>query len=192
MNVTTLLASGLGFTTSLLFWVGLPAIATAHESADQASGHSLSNLTLESADASAEDSSDDLAVVNAFYSDLLTTPADVSEADVRAIVTDDWVSIPTPRGGAGADGLIQTLGIFGQVVPDLTWEPQEILQDGNRFIVRSRATGTPIGPFFGIETPTGKSFDIMTIDIHTVEDGQIVQSYHVEAWATAIRQLTAE
>lgn len=177
-----LCATGLG----LLSWVGVPAIATAQEPlliAEQ-SDHSMSDITL--------DRADDIAVVKAFYSELLTTPADVSEEDVQAIVTNAWVSIPTPRGGAGADGLLQTLLIFGQVVPDLTWEPEEILQDGNRFIVRSRATGTPVGPFLGIETPTGKSFDIMTIDIHTLEDGQIVQSYHVEAWATAIQQLTAE
>ena len=36
---------------------------------------------------------------------------------------------------------------------------------------------------------TGRRFDIMAIDIHTVEDRQIVTSYHVEDWHGAIQQL---
>lgn len=38
----------------------------------------------------------------------------------------------------------------------------------------------------------GKSFRIMTIDIHTVQDGKLVEAYHVEDWAGAIRQLSAK
>ncbi|WP_305983678.1 ester cyclase [Roseibium sp. MMSF_3544] len=136
---------------------------------------------------------DDMDVVKAFYSDLLTTPADVKLEDVHSVISEDWVTTPAPRnGGTGAEGFYETLKGFGAIIPDLSWEPQEILQDGNRFIVRGRATGTPEGPFLGIDPATGKSFDIMSIDIHTVEDGKIVKSYHVEEWATAIRQLTAE
>ncbi len=134
---------------------------------------------------------DDLDVIKAFYADLLTTPADATGEMVRDVVTEDWVSIPTPRGGPGAEGLAKSLAAFGQAVPDLNWEPQEILQDGNRYIVRSIATGTPAVPFLGVE-PTGKSFEIMSIDIHTVEDGKIVQSYHVEEWLSAKYQLQAE
>lgn len=135
---------------------------------------------------------DDRAVVERFYSDLLTTPADATGELVREIVAEDWQSTPTPLGGPGAEGFAETLSAFGQIVPDLTWEAEEILQDGNRYIVRGRATGTPAAPFLGIDPPTGKSFDIMSIDIHTVEDGRILRSYHVEEWATAIRQLTAD
>ncbi len=134
---------------------------------------------------------DDLDVVKSFYADLLTTPADATGDMVRSVVSEDWVSIPTPRGGPGAEGLAKTLAGFGGVIPDLQWTPQEILQDGNRYIVRSIATGTPAVAFLGVE-PTGKSFEIMSIDIHTVEDGKIVQSYHVEEWLSAKYQLQAE
>ncbi len=137
-------------------------------------------------------SADDIDVVRSFYADLLTTPADATSEQVRAVMIEDWISTPTPLGGPGADGFLKTLQVFGGLVPDLTWEPQEILQDGNRYIVRGRATGTPVGPFFGIDPATGKSFDIMSIDIHEVVDGKLTRSYHVEEWATAIRQLTAE
>ncbi|GAB5448975.1 ester cyclase [Gymnodinialimonas sp.] len=135
---------------------------------------------------------DDLAVVQAFYTDLLTAPGDTTPEMVRDVVAEDWVTTPTPLGGPGAEGFANTMAAFGQIIPDLTWEAVEIIEAGDRYIVRGRATGTPVAPFFGIDPPTGNSFDIMSIDIHRVEDGRIVESYHVEEWATAIRQLTAE
>ncbi|MEM7058467.1 MAG: ester cyclase [Pseudomonadota bacterium] len=134
----------------------------------------------------------DLAVVKAFYTDLLSNPkGDDLGARVRNVVTEDWVSTPTPRGGPGAEGMAKTLEGFGKAIPDLTWEIQEVLQDGNRYIVRSYATGTPVKEVFGVE-PKGKSFKIMTIDIHTVEDGKITTSFHVEEWLKAKYQLSAE
>ena len=64
-------------------------------------------------------------------------------------------------------------------------------QDGDTFVVRSRATGTPVAPFFGVDGQ-GRSFDIMTIDIHELEDGKIVRTYHVEDWAGALQQLAGQ
>ncbi|MCH9670559.1 MAG: ester cyclase [Gammaproteobacteria bacterium] len=131
----------------------------------------------------------DRAVVEAFYSELLSKPnaADMPEQAAKVLV-EEWVSIPTPRGGAGREGFVNTLRGFGASVPDLKWEPQEILRDGNRYIVRGKATGTPVKPMFGVQ-PSGKSFEVMSIDIHTVESGRIVQSYHVEEWLKAVHQL---
>jgi hypothetical protein len=36
---------------------------------------------------------------------------------------------------------------------------------------------------------TGRSFRIMTLDVHTVEDGRLTRADHVEDWASAMRQL---
>ena len=80
---------------------------------------------------------------------------------------------------------------FGKLIPDLTWDVKEVLVAGDRVIVRSEASGTPQGPFFGVPLG-GKSFQIMTIDVHTVSDGKLVTAHHVEDWAGAIRQLTAK
>lgn len=133
----------------------------------------------------------DKAVVEAFYSQLLSNPnaADIATR-TRKVVTEDWVSIPTPRGGKGAEGLVKTLKKFGKAIPDMKWQPQEILQVGNRYVVRSIATGTPAGKFFG--KPAQGAYKIMTIDIHEVKDGRIVKSYHVEDWARAMRQVAVK
>jgi predicted ester cyclase len=82
--------------------------------------------------------------------------------------------------------------MFHGMIPDLKWEVQEMLVEGNRVIVRSKATGTPNSPegyFFGVPTDGSKSFEIQTIDIHTIEGGKMIRSFHTEDWATAIQQV---
>ena len=133
----------------------------------------------------------DARAVQTFY-EMLSNPNDPDLAMKAAEVIDvNWDSEPTPRGGDGLDGFVKSIQAFGQMIPNLNWSPQEVLKDGNRYIVRSIATGTPVQPFFGV-APTGKSFQIMSIDIHTVENGKIMSSYHIEEWATAIQQLKAQ
>ena len=85
--------------------------------------------------------------------------------------------------------LIGQIQFFWKLVPDLKWEIQDMIAEGNHVVVRSLASGTPNGNFMGVQADGTKSFKTMTIDIHTVENGQIVQVHHLEDWATAIKQL---
>jgi hypothetical protein len=43
--------------------------------------------------------------------------------------------------------------------------------------------------FMGMNLDGTKSFSTMSIDIHRVENNQIVNVYHIEEWTTAIAQL---
>lgn len=135
----------------------------------------------------------DTDTVRAFYTDVLSAPAETTKERYYELFSPEVVSIPTPPGGPGAEGMVNTIAFLGQVVPDLTWEPQEIIElhDG-RYVVRGLASGTPVGPFFGVETPTGRSFEIMSIDILTLEGGKITHIYHLEDWTSAIAQLSAD
>jgi predicted ester cyclase len=131
--------------------------------------------------------------VAAFYSDVLSDPAETTADRYYELFSPDIVSVPTPPGGPGAEGMLNTIAFRGQVVPDLNWETKEIIElDDGRFVVRGVATGKPIGPFFGVEPATGRSFEIMSIDILTLGGGKIVHIYHLEDWTSAIAQLTAE
>jgi predicted ester cyclase len=56
-------------------------------------------------------------------------------------------------------------------------------------VVRGKATGAPNGDFMGLSTDGIKPFSIMTIDIHKVADGKILEVHHLEDWATAMKQL---
>jgi hypothetical protein len=130
--------------------------------------------------------------VLAFYGDILSAPAETTKERYFELFSPEVVSIPTPPGGPGAEGMLNTIAFLGQVVPDLSWEVKEcIALDDGRFVVRGLASGTPVGPFFGVEPATGRSFSIMSIDILTLEAGKIAHVYHLEDWTSAIAQLNA-
>ncbi len=134
---------------------------------------------------------DDKQVVQVFY-DFLSNPASDEHATAfKNVAAEDWESIGNYSGvNKTAEKFMGQVGGFGKLIPDLNWKVEQMIQEGNQVVVRSRATGTPSGPLFGVDGK-GKSFDILTIDIHTIADGKIIRSYHVEDWAGALRQLSA-
>ncbi len=133
---------------------------------------------------------DDRQVVENFYANVLSGVAAPDIADRAAkVLAPNWESIGDYSGkNKSRAQFVAQLGGFGKLIPNLKWMPQEIIRDGNRYVVRSRFTGTPKGPLFGVDG-AGRSFDAMSIDIHTVENGMIVKTYHVEDWASVLRQL---
>ncbi len=132
------------------------------------------------------------ANIEPFYA-FLSNPG--SETYAKAYVnsvSSDWQSIGNYSGkNKTRDKFVKQLKGFSQLIPDLNWAIQDVIVEGDKVVVRSRATGTPKGPFFGVDG-MGKSFDILTIDIHTVKGGKIIETYHVEDWAGALRQLSAK
>jgi steroid delta-isomerase-like uncharacterized protein len=128
------------------------------------------------------------AAIARFY-DMLNRPA---TKDVTAVATQilgaDWRSYSGETASKSRDEFVAQVQGFGKAIPDLAWTIKETLGDGNRVVVRSEASGTPAGEFMGVPHG-GKTFRIMTIDIHTLRDGVLATAYHVEDWAGAIRQL---
>lgn len=126
-----------------------------------------------------------------FY-DMLNQPA---TKDLKALseqaLSPDWKSYSGESEFKGREAFVAQVTGFGKLIPDLKWDIKDVLVDGNRIIVRSEASGTPAGPFFGVPVG-GKSFKIMTIDIHTIKDGKAIAAHHVEDWASALRQLSAK
>ena len=133
---------------------------------------------------------DNADTVQAFY-DLLSNPG--SETHTTAFVeatADTWESVGDYSGeNKSRDAFLGQVGGFAKLLPDLNWAIQDLHDSGDFVTVRSRATGTPVAPFFGVDGE-GRSFDIMTIDIHELADGKIIRSYHVEDWAGALQQLS--
>ena len=125
----------------------------------------------------------------AFYEKALTVNSETQPAVVLAnILADNFVSKGSVEFKT-KEQLTGQLGFFWKLIPDLKWEPQEIINDGNKYVVRSLASGTPNGDFMGLPTDGTKSFQIMTIDIHTIIDGKVVEVHHLEDWGTAMKQL---
>ncbi|MBI3241255.1 MAG: ester cyclase [Chloroflexi bacterium] len=128
-------------------------------------------------------------IVRPFYTQCLTVNPGTNVAEVMGkILADDFQS----KGSADVKGKAQLIGqiqFFWKLVPDLKWDIQEMIQEGDKVVVRSLASGTPNGDFMGLPTTGSKSFNIMTIDIHTVKNGQVAEVHHLEDWSTAMRQL---
>jgi len=136
----------------------------------------------------------DMAVVEALYTQVLSGAASPDlPARMAAVLSPKWQSIGDYVSPVKTrDQFLLQLQRTGAAAPDISFKIEEILQvGGNRFVVRSRARAKPIGPFMGV-TPTDRSFEVMAIDIHTVEGHQIVTSYHVEDWLGALKQLEAK
>ena len=130
-------------------------------------------------------------LVKTFYTKCLTVKAESNITEIMdKLLADNFQSINAKETKSKA-ALMGQIGFFWKLIPDLKWEPQEILQDGNRVIVRSTFSGSPKGEFMGLNLDGSKSFKTMSIDIHTVVNGQISTIYHLEEWPTAIAQLKA-
>ena len=130
------------------------------------------------------------AGVAPFYKALNAEFASESADLIRQATAVDWVSC---RGNTDCNTRDQVIAGIGQrlkSVPDLKWEIKEIAVSGDQVTVRGEATGTPAGEFMGAPH-SGKSFKLMSIDVHTLQAGKMIRSYHVEDWIGAVRQLTA-
>ena len=110
---------------------------------------------------------------------------------IRQTTAPEWVTCRGNDVCNSRDDVMAGIAQRLRTIPDLKWEIREVLVAGNRVVVRGEATGTPLGNFMGT-TPNGKSFKLMSIDVHTFEGGKIVRTYHVEDWQGAFRQLSAK
>ena len=105
------------------------------------------------------------------------------------ILSEHWVDIPAapgqPAGPAGAKPLLAQLTT---TFPDLKLTIEDILQDGDKVIVRAEMAGTQKEAFMGFPSKNRK-MAIQVVDIHEFKDGKIVRTWHTEDWMTGLRQL---
>lgn len=128
-------------------------------------------------------------IVLPFYNQCLTVNANSNPAEIMQKVLADGFKSQGSVEVKTKEQLMAQVQFFWKLIPNLQWVPQEVLVDGNKVIVRSLASGNPKGEFFGMPVDGTKAFKIMSIDIHTVENGQIQSCHHVEEWAVAMKQL---
>ena len=143
--------------------------------------HARAEMTAEAARAS----------VAPFYKALNAEFATDSADLIRQATAPEWVSCRGNDACNNRDEVIAGVAARLKSVPDLTWQIKDVQVSGNQVTIRGEATGTPAGEFMGA-AHTGKSFKVMSIDVHTIEGGRMTRSYHVEDWIGAIRQLTAK
>ena len=128
-------------------------------------------------------------LVKAFYTECLTVGGTEHLTErLNQLLADDFESRNAAETKSKAMLIAQING-FWKLMPDMKWEIQDMVQEGNKVVVRSLLSATPRGNFMGMELDGTKSFQTMAMDMHTVENGQIQTVYHIEEWTTAIAQL---
>ncbi len=133
-----------------------------------------------------------LATVTPFYTRALTVnPETTSTVVLEKLLADGFQSINGQETKPKA-ALVKQVEFFWKLIPNLKWEPQDFVVDGNKVVVRSIASGSPVGSFMGMELDGSRSFKIDTTDIHELEGGRIARVHHLEDWATAIKQLSGK
>jgi predicted ester cyclase len=128
------------------------------------------------------------ALLTTFYSVLNSQQSDVNV--LATVVAPGWRNNTSNGGFAEYDAFLGAVLGLRSAVPDLVWTIDEMLVIDDRVVVRGHGTGTPNAPLFGI-MPTGRSFSVLSIDVHTIRDGVIESTWHLEDWAGAMQQLNA-
>jgi steroid delta-isomerase-like uncharacterized protein len=72
--------------------------------------------------------------------------------------------------------------------PDLNLTIKDVLQDGNKVVVRAEMVGTQREAFMGLPSKDRK-MTIQVVDIHEFKDRKIVRTWHTEDWMCGLRQL---
>ena len=96
----------------------------------------------------------------------------------------------TQNGAPGTrDDMAAALREHTQAIPDLVWDVQELVIEGNRIAARLRDTGTPEKEWFGL-APTGASVTFDECAFYEVRDGRLAHTWYMMD-AEAVRQQLA-
>lgn len=108
---------------------------------------------------------------------------------LERILTPSWVDLPSPPDAAhGPEAAKAAMAMLVGAFPDFNIKIEDLIQDGSKVVVRSTITGTQRQAFAGLP-PTGRSMKIQAVDIHEIENGKIVRTWHTEDWMTGLREL---
>ena len=106
-----------------------------------------------------------------------------------SILGENWVDIPSPpEPQKGPEICKMLLTQLTASFPDFKVVVEDVIQEGNKVVVRSHITATQTGAFMGFPA-SGRSISIQAVDIHEVQDGRIARTWHTEDWLTGLRQL---
>ena len=83
---------------------------------------------------------------------------------------------PTRPGLQGRAGIKESISMFRQAFPDLTFTVEDQVAETDQVVTRYTVQGTHLGPLLGIPA-TGKQGTITGIDIYRIRNGQIAEAW---------------
>jgi len=128
------------------------------------------------------------ALVQPYYDAVTGLTPERVRASAEAVTTASWHNCSDEGVCETRDQAIKRWSGIRKLIPDVSIVIREVLVSGNKIVVRGEMTGTPAKAIFGVE-PHGRSFKVMTTDIHELAGSKIAHSYHLENWGRGIEQL---
>jgi predicted ester cyclase len=115
------------------------------------------------------------ATVRRFYEALNTGDTTL----VDQALAPGWEAIPALRTGPGPEGWKASIAHLRSVFTDLTVTIEDVVVSGDRAAVRSVNRAIHSGELLGVPG-TGNQVEFRAADIHRLEGGRIVQTWHLE------------
>src|SRR6202041_4092205 len=105
------------------------------------------------------------------------------------LVAVDFVELdPLPGQQQGREGLKQVIGAFRTAFPDIHWEIEELIGEGEKVFSRFTWHGTHRGEFFGVPA-TGKQIKVKGMVVDRVVAGRMAESRILMDGLSMMRQL---
>jgi steroid delta-isomerase-like uncharacterized protein len=95
---------------------------------------------------------------------------------------------PLPGQASGREGHKQVVALFRSAFPDLHVVTEDLVEEGDRVVLRWKAEGTHRGDLMGL-APTGKRVTLTGIEILRINGGQIVERWAEDNGQAALAQL---
>jgi predicted ester cyclase len=111
------------------------------------------------------------------------------EAYARLALSPDFIDRTLPAGRPqGPSGPLEASKGFRAAVPDLSAEIDDMVVSGDRAAVHLHFHGHFTGQFEDVKG-TGQPVDFQAFDLYRVQDGRIVENWHLEDNLTLLKQL---
>jgi len=108
---------------------------------------------------------------------------------VDAVLAPDWDDIPlAPGQEPGPAGIKPIIRMLAAALPDVQITIHDTVQQPGKVAVRAEISGTHLGELFGI-APTGKKVSFRLHEFHTLADGLVTTTWHMEDWFGLFLQL---
>ena len=108
---------------------------------------------------------------------------------VDAVLAPGWDDIPLAPGQAsGPAGIKPIIRSMAAAFPDVHITIHDMLQQPGKIAVRAEISGTHLGELFGI-APTGKKVSFRLHEFHTLVNGLVTTTWHMEDWFGLFLQL---
>jgi steroid delta-isomerase-like uncharacterized protein len=111
--------------------------------------------------------------------------------DLDRILQSSWLVHPEiPGEGSDLHKYKPIAAALLEAFPDVHFTVEGMIEENDTVAVRAVMTGTQQGTWLGVN-PSSQRIQILAHDFHRIEEGQIVESWHLEDWLLGLQQMNA-